>query len=186
MPAIFGVGARFRCCQLASCPDLRACLFVAIRTFNRRCLAIAVLCLMAINTQSGSCAGVVERRLQLDGDRRRCRVGMAIGASLLRSLKWLLLLGGVMANFAFAGHLQVRWVIELHRAHGAPSGRLELLALSARTHCHILEEGQVIQIGLQVAWRLSRSLQDGGAAGKGPVAAHSDTLHSREIPPSLL
>ncbi len=44
---------------------------------------------------------------------------MTIGASLLRGLQRLLRLRRVVANFAFAGHLQVCCVIELHRAHGS-------------------------------------------------------------------
>src|ERR1019366_1443969 len=101
-------------------PDwLAVALLVAIRAFHRRCPALTVLCLMAIDAESGGCGRAVEGRLQLGGDRRPGGFGMAIGTRLLRSLQRLLRLRCVMANVAFAGHLQVCRVIELHRTHGS-------------------------------------------------------------------
>ena len=102
--------------QLSSCQGLRICL-VTIRAFQRSSLAILVFRLMAINAESCGCCGVVECGLQLDGNRWSGGVGMAVGASLLRSLQRFLRLGRVMANFTFASHLQVCSVVELHRAY---------------------------------------------------------------------
>src|ERR1019366_4651105 len=63
--------------------NLAVGLFVAIRAFHRRRLALIVLRLMAANAEPGGCGRIVEGGLQLRGNRRCSGAGMAIRTSLL-------------------------------------------------------------------------------------------------------
>src|SRR3954454_4952431 len=80
--------------------DLTVCLHVAFSALGRRLLARGHLLLVAVDTGSALSGRIMERGLQLRLHRRRCRVGVAVGARLVGRFVGLFRLRRVVALLA--------------------------------------------------------------------------------------